>query len=59
MLVLTRRADEAILIGQDIRIVLLKIDGNRVRIGIEAPFDIGVRREEVDQPPDNQIDAVA
>ena len=52
MLVLTRRADEAILIGSDIRIVLLKIDGNRVRIGIEAPPDIGVQREEIAVPQD-------
>ena len=37
MLVLTRRKDESIMIGNGIEIVVLGIDGDRVRIGIEAP----------------------
>ncbi len=46
MLVLTRKADEAILVGAAIRIRVLKIDGNRVRLGIEAPNDLLIVREE-------------
>ncbi|MGI6372023.1 MAG: carbon storage regulator CsrA [Caldicoprobacterales bacterium] len=47
MLVLTRRKDESIMIGNGIEIVVLGIDGDRVRIGIEAPKDITILRKEV------------
>jgi carbon storage regulator len=47
MLILTRRAGEAILIDGDIRIVVLAVDSRGVRIGIQAPSDVGVVREEV------------
>ena len=47
MLVLSRRASEAIHIGSDIVIVVLGIKGNQVRIGIEAPKNVRVDREEV------------
>jgi carbon storage regulator len=49
MLILTRRAGEAILIDGGIRIVVLGTEGNGVRLGIEAPASIGIVREEVVQ----------
>lgn len=47
MLVLTRKAGEAILIGDSVRVKVLEIAGGRVRIGIEAPADVRIHREEV------------
>ena len=49
MLILTRRAGEAILIDGGVRIVVLAIESNGVRLGIEAPKAIGILREEVVQ----------
>jgi carbon storage regulator len=47
MLTLSRKADDAILIGTDIRIVIKRIDGDIVKIGIEAPKHVPIYREEV------------
>ena len=47
MLVLTRRVGEKIRIGDDIIIVLLGVRGNQYKIGIEAPVNIRVNREEI------------
>jgi carbon storage regulator len=47
MLILTRRSGETIAIGNDITVTVLGINGNQVRIGIEAPRDVPVHREEV------------
>ncbi len=47
MLVLSRQRDESIMIGKDIKITIVDIRKDRVRIGIEAPDDIPVHREEV------------
>jgi carbon storage regulator len=47
MLVLTRKVNEQILIGEDIRITVTAIQGHQVRIGIEAPLSVPVFREEV------------
>ncbi len=47
MLVLTRKQNEGILIGNEIRITLIDVDGDKVRIGIEAPRNIRIIREEL------------
>ncbi|QDU63887.1 hypothetical protein Pan216_47680 [Planctomycetes bacterium Pan216] len=47
MLVLTRRERQAIEIGYDIKVTVLSVRGNKVRIGIEAPGDCPIRREEI------------
>ncbi|AMV39956.1 carbon storage regulator CsrA [Planctomyces sp. SH-PL62] len=47
MLVLSRKLGEAIHIGSDIRIVVAKIDGHQVRIGIEAPMSVSIKRQEI------------
>ena len=47
MLILTRKDNESLFIGDDIEITVLGVKGNQVRIGINAPKDINVHREEV------------
>lgn len=47
MLILTRKSGEGIRIGDDIRVVILEIKGNQIRIGIEAPQNTQVHRDEV------------
>ena len=47
MLVLTRRIGESIAIGNDITVTVLAVFGNQVRLGISAPRDVAVHREEV------------
>lgn len=47
MLILSRSKNEAINIGDDIRVVITAIHGNQVRVGIEAPKHIQVHREEI------------
>lgn len=47
MLVLTRRLGESINIGDNIKITVVDIDGKQVKVGIEAPRDISIFREEV------------
>jgi carbon storage regulator len=47
MLVLTRRQDERINIGRNIQVVVLGIQGNRVRLGVAAPSEVPILREEV------------
>lgn len=47
MLVLTRRLQESILIGTNIEIKILRICGHSVRIGVEAPVDIPIHRDEI------------
>jgi carbon storage regulator len=54
MLVLTRRVNERIVIGDDVTVTVLEVRGDQVRLGIEAPRDVKVFREEVlqrDPPP--------
>jgi carbon storage regulator len=59
MLVLGRDEDEAILIGDDIRIVVCSIRGNRVRLGIMAPDGVVIDREEVRRRKDRERPKVA
>ena len=47
MLVLTRRANQSIMIGDDIVITVLDVRGDQIRIGIKAPRSVAVHREEV------------
>ena len=47
MLVLTRKVGETVLIGDDISISVRNIRGNQVKIGIKAPKDVSVHREEI------------
>ena len=57
MLVVTRRLQESVVIGNDITVTVLGVKGNQVRIGINAPKDVTVHREEIferirsEQPP--------
>ena len=47
MLVLTRRKGESITIGDDVKIIIVEIDGNQIKLGIEAPREIEIYREEL------------
>lgn len=47
MLVLSRKLGEAVLIGEHVRITIISIRGGRVQLGIEAPPQVQVRREEI------------
>ena len=47
MLVLTRKVGESIVIGTDVRITVLEMQGRQIRLGIEAPSDVSVHRGEV------------
>lgn len=47
MLILTRRPNETVMIGDDITVTVLEVRGNQVRIGVQAPKSIPVHREEI------------
>jgi len=47
MLVLSRQRDETIVIGDSIRITIVEVRGDKVRIGIDAPRDVTVHRQEI------------
>jgi len=47
MLILTRKSDESIIIGNNIEIKVLKVQGNQVHLGIEAPRELSIYRQEI------------
>lgn len=57
MLILTRRAGETVMIGSDVTITVLGVKGNQVRIGINAPRDVAVHREEIYERIKNEENA--
>ena len=54
MLVLTRKDDESIIIGNDIEIKIIKTENGKVKIGIEAPKDIEINRKEIFKQIENE-----
>lgn len=59
MLVLTRRAGETLMIGDDIKLTVVGIKSGQVRLGIEAPKDVQIQREELllkKEKPENKAD---
>ena len=61
MLILTRKFGESVLIGNDISITILSVRGNQVKLGVEAPKEVSVHREEIyqriKQMQDEQLDS--
>lgn len=49
MLILTRRVGETMMVGDDITVTILGVKGNQIRIGVNAPKDVPVHREEIYQ----------
>lgn len=47
MLILTRRVGETLMINDDVKVTVLAVNGNQVKIGIDAPSHIAVHREEI------------
>lgn len=56
MLVLTRKRTESIHIGDDIKVTIVRVDGDKVRLGIEAPRNIMIAREELREKPEDKPD---
>jgi carbon storage regulator len=47
MLILTRKVGETLMVGEDVTVTVMAVNGNQVRIGIKAPRDVAVHREEI------------
>ena len=54
MLVLSRKVSESIMIGDDIKVTILKVAGNVVRVGIDAPKDVQILRQELHKDQDEK-----
>ena len=59
MLILTRKVGETIVINDTIRVTVLQVKGGQVRRGIEAPKDVAVHRQEIQERINSKADAVA
>lgn len=55
MLILTRKVGERLMIGDDIAVTVLSVKGNQVRVGVQAPADIAVHREEIYNRIQNEL----
>jgi carbon storage regulator len=47
MLILTRKTNESIIIGDNVKVTVLGVNGHQVRLGVDAPIEISVHREEI------------
>ena len=56
MLILTRRVGESIMIGEEVVVTVLGVKGNQVRIGVNAPKEVSVHREEIYERIKNEGD---
>lgn len=60
MLILTRRVGETLMVGDDVTVTVLGVKGNQIRIGVNAPKDVQVHREEIylriQQEKSDQVD---
>ena len=58
MLILTRRVGETLMIGDSVTVTVLGVKGNQVRVGVSAPKDVAVHREEIYERIQKEQDAV-
>ena len=56
MLILTRRVGETLVIGDDVNVTVLGVRGNQVRLGVDAPKEVAVHRDEIYQRIQNEGD---
>ena len=59
MLILTRKAGETIVINENIRVTVLSVKGNQIRLGVEAPEDVPVHRQEIHERIKAEAEAAA